>query len=306
MQLSDQGLNQSLSHEFFDSKGISVTMKRLDLIDPEITGNKFFKLKYNIQEAISAGHQTVLTFGGTYSNHIAATAFAAKKEGLQSIGIIRGEKPNPLNPTLSAAQANGMELHFISREDYRKKTEPSFLSRLKDKIGDFYLIPEGGTNALAIKGTEEILTSNSNIHTHIMTSIGTGGTFAGLAKSLLPHQTLLGISSLKGNFIHQEIKQLLNTHQISPKGKTEIFDEFHFGGYAKYKDELIQFIWDFYENFRIPLDPVYTGKMAYAAWDLIKKDYFVKGSSILLIHSGGLQGNAGFIERTGIKLPLPL
>ncbi|WP_296701048.1 1-aminocyclopropane-1-carboxylate deaminase/D-cysteine desulfhydrase [Algoriphagus sp.] len=295
--------NQILKHSLFEEKGVKVSVKRLDKIHPQVSGNKFFKLKYNLEKAKTEGQNTILTFGGAFSNHIAAVAFATKAEGLNSIGIIRGEKILPLNNTLKMAQSNGMKLFFISRESYRNKTETSFLNELKSKFGDFFMIPEGGTNELAISGTSEILEKADQEYSHILASIGTGGTFAGLVKSLLNHQTLIGISALKGNFIHQEIEDLLKTHQIFPQGNTQIMDSFHFGGYAKYKKELIDFIWRFYEDFGITLDPIYTGKLFFGVWEMITNNQFKKDSSLLIIHSGGLQGNIGFTEMTGIKLP---
>ncbi|MEN2280488.1 pyridoxal-phosphate dependent enzyme [Algoriphagus sp. SE2] len=295
--------NQVLKNPLFEEKEIKVTIKRLDLIHPQVSGNKFFKLKYNLEKAKSERQNTVLTFGGAFSNHIAAVAFAAKAEGLKSIGVIRGEETSPLNHTLKTAQSNGMKLFFISRELYRKKKELTFLNDLKSRFGDFFVIPEGGTNELAIFGTSEILNKEDKAFSHIITAIGTGGTFAGLAKSLLNHQTLIGISALKGDFIHQEIKDLLDIHKITPKGETKIMDNFHFGGYAKFNKELIDFIWKFYEDYKIALDPIYTGKLIFGVWDMISKNKIPKGSSLLIIHSGGLQGNIGFTERTGIKLP---
>ncbi|WP_425636403.1 1-aminocyclopropane-1-carboxylate deaminase/D-cysteine desulfhydrase [Algoriphagus yeomjeoni] len=294
---------QFISHSFLEEKGIELAIKRLDLVHPEVSGNKFFKLRYNLEKAKSQGKSSILTFGGAFSNHIYATSEAAKAEGLESIGIIRGEKTEPLNATLAHAEQLGMQLHFIDRKSYREKSTADFLNSLTEEFGDFYLIPEGGTNELAIKGTQEIFDLEDQQFSYICSSIGTGGTFAGLYTSLASHQKLLGFSSLKGEFIHQEISELLEKHQLSSNGSYGIFTNYHFGGYAKHKQELIDFIWWFYENFGIVLDPIYTGKMAFGVWDLIKKDYFFKGSKILMIHSGGLQGNMGFTERTGFKLP---
>jgi 1-aminocyclopropane-1-carboxylate deaminase/D-cysteine desulfhydrase-like pyridoxal-dependent ACC family enzyme len=245
----------------------------------------------------------VLTFGGAYSNHIFATASAANLEGFESIGIIRGEDLDPENPTLAHAKEKGMQLMFTSREDYRKKASEGYLQRLKTIFGDFYLIPEGGTNPLAMKGTAEILEETCDEYTHIGTAIGTGGTFAGLAKSIKSHQTLLGFSSLKGEFIQKEIEQLLEETGVNQRVNFEIFTSFHFGGYAKWNSELIDFIHRFWEEFGIPLDPIYTGKMAYGFWQLLEKNYFPPHSKLLLIHTGGLQGNAGFTQRTGVPLP---
>ena len=293
-----------LLHPIFEEKKLEVSMLRLDQVHSTVSGNKFFKLKYNLEEAKNQGKSTLLTFGGAFSNHIHATASAAHVLGLKSIGVIRGEEVDQNNPTLASARANGMQFSFVSREEYRKKDTEGFIIKLKNTFGDFYLIPEGGTNSLAIKGTSEILTENHQEHTHICTSIGTGGTFAGIASSLLPEQTLVGFSSLKGEFIREEIQQLLFKNAIQPLGKLEINTNYHFGGYAKWTVELIDFIDWFWKEFGIPLDPIYTGKMVAGFFNLVQKDQFARGSKILLIHTGGLQGNAGFYHRTGIELPI--
>ncbi|MBN7814117.1 1-aminocyclopropane-1-carboxylate deaminase/D-cysteine desulfhydrase [Algoriphagus pacificus] len=295
--------NQPLNHDLFDKKQVHVEIKRLDLVHPEVSGNKFYKLKYNLEQAKNQNLDTVLTFGGAYSNHIAAVSSAAKALGLKSIGIIRGEKILPLNPTLLHAEANGMNLQFISREAYRSKNEKDFLESLKEEFGSFYVIPEGGTNELAIAGTQEILTENDSDFSYIVCPIGTGGTFCGLAKSINTAQALIGISALKGDWIFEEMEDLYKKYKIEPEGSFQIENEYHFGGYAKSTETLIDFIWGFYEDFQIILDPIYTGKMVYAIWEMIEKDQFPKGSKILLLHTGGLQGNQGFTERTGIKLP---
>jgi len=294
---------QSLNHPLLASKNVELAIMRLDLVHPGVSGNKFFKLKHNLEKAKEEGKDTLLTFGGAYSNHIFATAEAAKTEGFQSIGIIRGERTEPLNPTLSNAESLGMKLHFVDRETYRKKNESGFTNELKDLFGDFYLIPEGGTNELAIKGTREIIGENEDQFSHFVVSIGTGGTFAGLAASISPTQKLIGFSSLKGEFIHSEIEKLLSENHLISEGKYKVNTDYHFGGYGKYTPELIEFIREFYQNFGIVLDPIYTGKMTFGTWDLIKKDFFEPESKILIIHTGGLQGNVGFTARTGIKLP---
>ncbi len=303
--LSPQTLTlQSISHPLLTEKEVQLAVLRLDQVHPEVSGNKFFKLKYNLETAKELGKKTVLTFGGAFSNHIHATASAAHAEGLQSIGVIRGQDADSENPTLRHARKMGMRLHLLDRESYRTKNSPEFLEKLRDQFGDFYLIPEGGTNGLAIRGTQEILGEAYSGFSHSCVSIGTGGTFAGLAASLKNHQSLIGFSSLKGEFISGEIETLLATHGIESPRKMEIRKDCHFGGYGKFKPELIGFIRWFYSEFSIPLDPIYTGKMAYGLWDLIGKDHFPKQSRILMVHTGGLQGNAGFAERTGIDLPI--
>jgi 1-aminocyclopropane-1-carboxylate deaminase len=302
--LSNPISTQEINHPLLEQKGIRLAVRRLDKVHDLVSGNKFFKLKYNLEEAKKQRFTTLLTFGGAFSNHIHATATAAKLEGFRSIGIIRGEETNPLNPTLSFAKSEGMQLDYYSREDYRKKSEDSFIERLREKFGNFYLIPEGGTNALAIKGTKEILSAVDSDFSHITCPIGTGGTFAGLGESILSHQKLLGFSSLKGEFIQKEIKDLLEEHKLHPKGQFQIFDNYHFGGYGKYKSELIEFMHWFYAQTQIPLDPIYTGKMMFGIFDLIKNDYLERGSNILAIHTGGLQGIVGFNQRFEMDLPL--
>ncbi|TDQ13788.1 1-aminocyclopropane-1-carboxylate deaminase/D-cysteine desulfhydrase-like pyridoxal-dependent ACC family enzyme [Algoriphagus boseongensis] len=295
---------QFLSHQILQEKKVELGILRLDKIHNQVSGNKFFKLKYNLKEAKRLGKKTILTFGGAYSNHIYATAAAAKLAGLNSIGIIRGDGFDENNPTLSYGRNQGMNLHFVDREKYRAKTSKQFLEELKGIFGDFYLIPEGGTNHFAIQGTKEILTSSTHESTHICTSVGTGGTFVGLATSIRSGQELLGFSSLKGEFIRDEIQALLKEFEINPQGKIELITQYHFGGYAKWKPELIEFLHWFHSEFGIAIDPVYTGKMAYGIWELFKKDYFPPNSKILMIHTGGLQGNLGFVQRTGIAIPL--
>lgn len=296
-------VNQPLDHPLLDEKGIELSIKRLDLIHDLVPGNKFFKLKYNLAKAQAEDHHTLLTFGGAYSNHIHAVSQAAFALGIKSIGIIRGEETLPLNPTLKAATEKGMQLHYVNREDFRRKKEEGFIKGLKKKFGEFYLIPEGGTNAEAIRGTGEILSDEDESFTHIGTSIGTAGTFLGLIQSASLGQNILGFSALKGEFIHKEITDLSKVFGLDLIIQHQIFTDYHFGGYAKYRQSLIDFIWWFYEKFGIIIDPIYTGKMLAGIWDLIEKDFFPRGSKILAIHSGGLQGNEGFTFQTGIKLP---
>jgi 1-aminocyclopropane-1-carboxylate deaminase len=293
---------QPLIHPLLLEKGIELSMLRLDLIPGGVSGNKFFKLKYHLDQARKEKKETLLSFGGAYSNHLYALAEAGKSEGFHTIGLVRGQKMDPLNPTLAHVESLGMELHFIDRTIYRNKTEPEFLSTLK-QFGNYYLIPEGGTNELAIKGIKEIIGNWGNEFSHISVSVGTGGTFAGLAASISVTQKLLGVSALKGEFIHSSMNKLLLDYHIFPKGTSQIFNQYHFGGYGKYTSELITFILDFYHHFGIVLDPIYTGKMVFAIWDLIKKNWFEPNSKILLIHTGGIQGNRGFTKRTGISLP---
>ena len=271
--------------------GIELFIKREDKLHPIISGNKFRKLKYNIQEAKRLGHTTLLTFGGAFSNHILAVAGAGAEFGFKTIGIIRGEElENKIaeNPTLAKAQELGMQFHFVSRTAYRDKESSSFISFLCEKFGNFYLVPEGGTNDLAIKGCEEILTSEDKSYfTHIACAVGTGGTISGLINSSTEKQQLIGFSSLKGAFLSEVIRNFV------VKTNWSISDAYHFGGYGKVNDELIQFLNSFYTQTSIPLDPVYTGKMVFGVLDLIEKGYFPPNAKILMIHTGGLQGIKG-------------
>ena len=268
---------------------VQLTVKRLDLIHPQISGNKFFKLKYNLIEARQLGLKQMLTFGGAYSNHIAATAYAAQLFGFKSIGIIRGEElaHKPLNPTLTTAQQLGMQLVFVSREKYRQKNNHDWIDELTQHYPNTYIIPEGGTNELAIQGCQEILTTEDlNHYDVICCAVGTGGTITGLINASSPQQEILGFSALKGDFLQQDVSQL--TH----KSNWKILDDYCFGGYAKTTAELLSFINNFEQQYRIPLEQIYTGKMFYGIFDLISKGYFKENAKILILHSGGLQGRS--------------
>lgn len=269
---------------------VSLYIKREDLIHPFISGNKYRKLKYNLMKAKEEGQTTLLTFGGAFSNHIAAVAFAGKEYGFKTIGIIRGEELSTKvyeNPTLSFAQQNGMNFFFETRENYRNKDSDNYKNSLKALFGNFYLIPEGGTNALAVRGCEEILTAEDNEFDYICCSVGTGGTISGLINASSENQKVLGFPALKGGFLNYEIAK------FTTNKNWDVIDDYTFGGYAKTTNELIDFMNSFYASTKIPLDPVYTGKMMFGIDDLIKRNYFAKGSKILAIHTGGLQGISG-------------
>ena len=278
---------QSIPYQHIHVDGFEITIKRLDLVHPQISGNKFFKLKYNLLAAQHQGYKKLLTFGGAYSNHIAATAYAAQCFGFDSLGIIRGEElaSKPLNPTLSTAQQFGMQLQFVSRENYRLKQSPDYLAQLQQDYPDYYLIPEGGTNNLAIQGCQEILNAQDRENYDLICcAVGTGGTMTGLIEASSTHQQVLGFSALKGDFLTSEVQQL--TH----KTNWQITDQFCCGGYAKTTSELLQFIQAFEQRYQIPLEQVYTGKMLMGVFELIQQGQFSAHSRILVIHSGGLQG----------------
>ncbi|MGA8853035.1 MAG: pyridoxal-phosphate dependent enzyme [Christiangramia sp.] len=283
--------------------GIELWIKREDLLHPEVSGNKFRKLKYNLLQAQKEDKNTILTFGGAHSNHISATAAAGKILGFETIGIIRGEEledsEENWSSTLKYAVSCGMKFDFISREIYREKDSEEFLKNLKLKYHDAFIIPEGGTNELAIKGCEEILSAKDKEFNFICSSVGTGGTLAGLINASEEHQKVIGFSSLKSSHLIDEVSGLVS-------GKNwEIKINYHFGGYAKVNAELINFMNDFSKKYKIILDPVYTGKLVFGIFDLVKQGYFPDNSKILAIHTGGLQGIDG-MNRLLNKKKLPL
>ncbi|WP_410878916.1 1-aminocyclopropane-1-carboxylate deaminase/D-cysteine desulfhydrase [Myroides sp. DW712] len=267
--------------------GIELYIRREDLLHPEVSGNKFRKLKYNMAAAWTNGHHQVLTFGGAYSNHIAATAAAGRILGISTIGVIRGEEIASCyqdNPTLKKAAADGMRFKFVTRTDYRAKDSTVFLTKLKAEFGDFYLVPEGGTNLEAVRGTAEILQEEDEKYDYVCCAVGTGGTLAGLINGAAAHQHVLGFPALKGNFLQAEIAK------YTKKKNWQLETAYHFGGYAKYNADLLQFIRHFERDTGILLDPIYTGKLLFGIFDLIAQDRFKKNSKILAIHTGGLQG----------------
>jgi len=271
-------------------KKITLCIRREDLIDRFVSGNKYRKLKYNLIEAKAQNQSVLLTFGGAFSNHIAAVAAAGAREGFETIGIIRGDELSTAvsdNPTLSFARHCGMQLQFVSRETYRGKDNPEFIDHLKKRFGSFYLIPEGGTNALAVKGCEEILTDADRDFDYICCAAGTGGTAAGIINAATESQTVLVFPALKGSFLEKEIAR------FTDKSNWRQVLGYDFGGYAKIDRGLIEFINRFYKDTQIPLDPVYTGKMLFGVMDLLDRGYFPDGSKILVVHTGGLQGIKG-------------
>jgi 1-aminocyclopropane-1-carboxylate deaminase len=278
---------QEIHDPLLDKAKVRVLVKREDLNHPFVSGNKWWKLKYNLQEAIRLKHKTLLTFGGAYSNHLYATAAAAHELGLRSIGIVRGEETSPLNPTLQFVKEQGMQLHYISREIYRKKNESEFIEQLHYQFGDFYLIPEGGTNGLAVQGVVEWTQTLGDDFDYLCCAVGTGGTLAGLITGLVGEKNILGFPVLKGGeFLRDEIKKYL----LADYRNWNLMTSYHHGGYGKITDPLLQFIRNFQAKTNILLEPVYTGKMMMGVFDLIEKNYFPENSTILIIHTGGLQG----------------
>jgi len=292
-------LTEIIDSRLLESK-IKLFIKREDLIDPDISGNKWFKLKYNLLEAKKLGYKKILTFGGAYSNHIFSTAAAGKRFGFETIGVIRGEEHLPLNPTLSFAKACGMKFYYLNRSSYRNKYDEKILKSLKTEYGEFYFVPEGGSNSLAVKGCSEIIPRIKNNFDFICTACGTGGTLAGLALGLNSKSKAIGFSVLKGaDFLNNNVRRFLSTFDKNNLSNWQINLNYHFGGYAKLTDELAEFCYEFTDKHNIEIEPIYTGKMLFGIFDLIKKKYFPEGSAIIALHSGGLQGLKG-LEQKGI------
>jgi 1-aminocyclopropane-1-carboxylate deaminase/D-cysteine desulfhydrase-like pyridoxal-dependent ACC family enzyme len=297
---------QQLTSPLLDNAKVRLFVKRDDLIHPQFGGNKWRKLKYNLIQAKNNNVDTLLTFGGAWSNHIYATAAAGRHFGFKTIGLIRGEKHQPLNPTLSFAKECGMQLHYLDRKQYRQKNDASFKNELLDRFGEVYLLPEGGSNRLALKGCEEIvhetMTQLQQPFDVICCASGTGATLAGLVSAMATdknaHKKMaIGFSALKGGeFLSSEVSNLLgyNAEDNLPSTNWRIENNYHFGGYAKINDDLIHFMKDFQAQYNITLDAVYTAKMFYGLFELIKANTFKPGSNIVAVHSGGLQGNKGF------------
>ena len=294
----------SVPMQFLDEfpGNIKLYLKREDLIHPSISGNKWRKLKYNMLMAHEMKVSSIITFGGAFSNHIYATAAAGAACGINTIGVIRGEVVKPLNPTLKKASAWGMELVSVSRKAYKNKTSKEFLASLESKYGQYYLIPEGGSNVLALKGCAEI-GSISEKFDYWCLSCGTGGTLAGLVSGVDKQSKVLGFPALKGGrFLQDDISNLLREANINSPVSWELITDYHFGGYAKLPDDLVTFIRKFRSKYEILLDPIYTSKMMFGVLDLIKKGFFPNNSSILALHTGGIQGFTGIEEKYGIKI----
>lgn len=286
-QLKNQFYNFStrtdcFSHPILQDQHLSLEILRLDEIHPVISGNKLFKLKYYLEDAVKNNCHTLQTFGGLYSNHIAATAYAAKCCNLKSIGIIKGQNLSQLTPTLQEAEKNGMTLRFFSTSDYQT------FKRNQGVFDGIYTIPEGGHGVLGVKGASEILSFSEKYHDYLVCAVGTGTMLAGLVNASLDHQHVLGISALKGAYsLESEMSGLLKAN----KNNYHIHHDYHFGGFAKHPSTLLAFMNKVWMETQLPTDIVYTSKTLYAILDLAQKNYFKSGSQILMIHSGGLQGN---------------
>lgn len=275
---------------FIYKKEITVHVLRLDKISPIVSGNKWFKLQYHLEEAKAGNKKGILTFGGAWSNHIIATAAICNMNNLQSVGIIRGEKPQQLSPTLVKAKELGMELIFISRAAYQNKEIP-----VSPAVDDYHNVNEGGYGPLGAKGASTILDYCTELYTHYCCAVGTGTMMAGLINALPPEQQVAGISVMKNN---SDLQGMIQALVADNKNNWNLKHDYHFGGYAKHRPDLLNFMNEFYQQTGIPSDFVYTGKLFFAISELIRKNHFPLGSKLLLVHSGGLQGNSSLREAT--------
>ncbi|MEH1873425.1 1-aminocyclopropane-1-carboxylate deaminase/D-cysteine desulfhydrase [Nostoc sp.] len=302
---------QQINSEIARRAGVDLYVLRLDLMHPWVNGNKWFKLKYNLLEAKEKNFTTLLTFGGAYSNHIYATAAAGNLFGFRTIGVIRGEERLPLNPTLSFAVQQGMQLVYLNREMYRQRNTPALQEYLRQRFGEVFIIPEGGSNLNGVRGCTEIIdramptAGVDAAFDRICVACGTATTIAGIALSLHEGQRAIAFPVLKnGAFLAQEIESLLTNYlasglpsPYSSPASWELVCDYHFGGYAKVNDKLLVFSQQFTQEHGVPLDYVYTAKMFYGVMDLLQQGFFCRGNSLLLVHTGGLQGNVGMEER---------
>ncbi|MDZ8095331.1 MAG: pyridoxal-phosphate dependent enzyme [Nostoc sp. DedQUE05] len=296
---------QQINSEIARHAGVELYVLRLDLMHPWVNGNKWFKLKYNLLEAKKKNFTTLLTFGGAYSNHIYATAAAGNLFGFRTIGVIRGEERLPLNATLSFAVQQDMQLVYLNREMYRQRNTPALEEYLRQSFGEVFIIPEGGSNLNGVRGCTEIVSDATIAFDRICVACGTATTLAGIALSLHERQRAIAFPVLKkGAFLAQEIESLLTNYLASDlptpynsPASWELVCNYHFGGYAKVNDELILFSQQFTQEHGVPLDYVYTAKMFYGVMDLLQQGFFCRGDRLLLVHTGGLQGNVGMEEK---------
>lgn len=294
---------QLVTEPLLQAKKVSLYLKREDLLHPHISGNKWRKLKYNLLEAQNLQKTTLLTFGGAYSNHIAAVAAAGQEFKFKTIGFIRGDPHEKLNPTLQFAQDCDMQLQYLDRATYRQKQDFTFQKNLKNEYPYAYLIPEGGTNLLAVKGCTEIVTDVNIPFDYICCAAGTGGTLAGIIAGLEGQSKILGFPALKGGeFLVTALTALIKEYNGKEYPNWQLQTNYHFGGYAKIQPELIAFIQGFKEKHHIQLEPIYTGKMLYGIFDLVRQGFFKPGTTIIAVHTGGLQGLAGFNHRFGVEI----
>ncbi|MFJ6486059.1 MULTISPECIES: 1-aminocyclopropane-1-carboxylate deaminase/D-cysteine desulfhydrase [unclassified Streptomyces] len=281
---------QEVHDDGFERHGVRLLLKRDDLVHPELPGNKWRKLAPNLRAAVDAGHDGLVTFGGAYSNHLRATAAAGRLLGLRTVGIVRGDElaRRPLNESLARCAADGMRLHFVSRSEYRRKAEPRELARLVDAAGagGAYVVPEGGSNALALRGCAELGRELRGAADVVAVACGTGGTLAGLAAGLAPGQRALGVPVLAGGFLTAEIRSLQAAAFGGPAGAWTLAEDFHHGGYARVPAELEAFAADFGSRHGLPVERIYVAKLLWALTELTAAGAFARGTVLAAVVTG--------------------
>ncbi|WP_314243899.1 1-aminocyclopropane-1-carboxylate deaminase/D-cysteine desulfhydrase [Streptomyces kutzneri] len=281
---------QEIRDDRFGRHGVRLLLKRDDLVHPELPGNKWRKLAPNLRAALDAGHDGLVTFGGAYSNHLRATAAAGRLLGLRTVGIVRGDElaGRPLNDSLARCAADGMRLHFVSRSEYRKKAEPRELARLVDSAdaGGAYVVPEGGSNALALRGCAGLGRELRGAADVVAVACGTGGTLAGLAAGLAPGQRALGVPVLAGGFLTSEIRSLQAAAFGGPAGAWTLAEDFHHGGYARVPAELEAFAADFGSRHGLAVERIYVAKLLWALTELTAAGAFPRGTVLAAVITG--------------------
>lgn len=293
----------------FTGQDFEIIIKRDDLIDALVSGNKWRKLKYNVEKALHQKADGIITFGGAHSNHLIATAKACSKIGLKSIGFVRGEELNTTsNPTLQKCVQFGMQLIFLSREEYKMRNEKFYKDDVKLKYPNYYLVPEGGANFYGAIGCQEIMKELPKETTDIIVSAGTGTTAAGLILGANSHQKIHIVSALKGDWMKDEVAQLLKYITFDTDTAEELIDNAQFqynahrGGYAKLDNDLLEFISTFYQEYQIKLDAIYTAKSMLWLIEEVKKGNFTINSTVVFLHTGGVQGMDYLMKKKGIHL----
>ena len=290
-QRFEKSILTRIEHPSIVNQRVELFLKRDDLLHPIISGNKWRKLKYNLDRALTMETDTLVSMGGAYSNHLHALAYTGKALGLRTIGIIRGEQTEILNPTLIDMKNWGMTLRFVTRDDYRKFRSNILPEDFPGLESNVYWLPEGGANALALKGVGEIIAEIDTHYEYLCVACGTGATLAGLINQIPEKISVLGFPAIKNSeYLKTEIESWLTCDNKN----WQLINNYHFGGFAKVKPDLMLFIRDFQQQTGIKLEPIYTGKILFGIFDLIGKGFFKPGSRIIALHTGGLQGNRGF------------
>jgi 1-aminocyclopropane-1-carboxylate deaminase len=298
---------QALDDPLLKQSGIDLRVLRLDLLCPELSGNKLFKLRQNLLAAKAQGVQYVVSFGGAYSNHLHALAFACKEMGLRCVAVVRGERPELLSPTLQDIENWGAQLHFVSRADYRLRDDKVFQAMLLARYKQAVLIPEGGSNSCAVLGcrdiAEHIKGHLGNNFAAVMLPCGSGGTTAGILAALSPDKTVFSVPVLNGaQTLQQKILALVDEAGLEVRAKLAICDGYQFGGYAKVTKPLAEFIQRFSQQHAIAIEPVYSGKLLYAAFDMAALGLLPKTQPVVVVHTGGMQGLRGMASRMAAML----